>query len=177
MEYLFRGKTKEGEWVEGDLQHSINGIHITFLENMPPTYADPGGDIRRLYFEVLPETVGMFTGLKGFEGDIVEVCIYLVSPENVDNDQHYRGVITFEDGSFKLKIFQYLTFTEKKSKWIPLESKHLPFYEAELNEDGTFTTLYFDFMAISENLGEFNRDDVEIVGNIHDNSKLLKQDE
>ena len=71
-EYLFRGKrTDNGEWLYGDLLHHADAVKIR--EQEP--------EIRRAArsFEVLPETVGQFTGMndrngvKVFEGDIIRL--------------------------------------------------------------------------------------------------------
>ena len=82
---IFRGKTKEGEWVHGSLVVTTHG-----LEHKPSTHTKTwivwssfgnGGWFNvkgRSY--VLPETVGQWTGLldcegnKIFEGDIITDC-------------------------------------------------------------------------------------------------------
>lgn len=120
MEYLFRGKRIDnGEWVEGDLLNKCSGS---------PKISIHGEYNRGLFvvdsYEVIPETVGQFTGLtdkngkKIFEGDRI-----------FWNSQY--GVVKFgdyetSDGHKKLGFYIDWDFLCWLSESIVIATKHEP---------------------------------------------------
>lgn len=140
-EILFRAKRKDnGEWVEGDLVHSkttSRGV-ITEIYSL------------EFIYEVLPETVGQFTGLtdkngnKIFEGDIVSFIVF----DYNDNGKQHKGVVKWSDT--EQIATQFLIWHDNKNEY----------YGA----DGAFDLGWVHYQDC-----EF-----EVIGNIHDNPELLK---
>ena len=148
-EILFRGKrTDNGEWVYGDLiRHYENQRRFIAREQMAYTTRDCGIEriISENYNEVIPETVGQYTGLKDkngakiFEGDILK-----------GHKTHFDlfGVAT-------VKIGEYI---DSKLRDIDLgENK-------DITLCGVFITLNFGDLSISSEETQM----YEVIGNIHD---------
>ena len=132
-EILFRGKGNI-EWVYGDLRH-LNDGRVAIRKD---------GEIYP--YEVIPETVGQYTGLtdnngkKIFEGDIVK-CLDMI------NEIEFISVVEFgnPNGTYSWG-------------W---QLKHIK------GDKPNFDILLWVEM---EEIGAY----IEVIGNIHDNPELLK---
>ena len=143
-EILFRGKrTDSGEWIEG--YAAMSGGTFIICDN-GLTY---GGFI---VYEVIPETVGQFTGLTDkngvriFEGDILRGFEYPFC-SNINGEFNYFAEIVWFDDSSAFGIY---TFKNPKSNVRGI---------SEGNTD------YLEY---------FNADKWEVIGNIHDNPEFLE---
>ena len=122
-EILFRGKTKDGRWVYGQLW-----VNRTATRETAYIVLDDGN-----LEEVEPSTVGQYTGLtdkngvKIFEGDVVR---YLNSIESG------TGVVTFDTCAYQFN-------------WIDID-------------EANSLLMYFQCS-----------EEMEVIGNIHDNPELL----
>ena len=129
-EILFRGKqTDNGEWIEG----AYSPFHLNFGEREEKPHIiiiSDDEDIDGLWCEVIPETVGQYTGLTDkngvriFEGDIVDY----ISSDVIGNPK--TGTIIVED---------------------------MTDYD---------TMIYLN-----------HSDELQIIGNIHENPELLDREE
>ena len=141
-EILFIGKRVDnGEWVVGDLIHrQIWKRSLTIIR-----VSDDGFDHYEEY-EVIPETVGQFTGLtdkngnKIFEGDII-------SATALDTEEEQRAVVCFGN------------FIDENNG-----DEYIGFY---IEFDGIKTTAAQLAMKECKNR-------IEVIGNIYDNPELLE---
>lgn len=150
-EILFRGKRKDnGEWIYGShfsLHHNDHRTHIHHFiipNNTPIPKDKPIGEIQ---VEVIPETVGQYTGLqdktgkKIFEGDIVECVSWNIffsdSSGKTPEALQRKMKVVFYNGAFKMK--ETMPRGLSPSHW-------------DLIYDG----------------------DIKVIGNTHDNPELLE---
>ena len=136
--FLSRGKRKDnGEWVDGNLVYT----RTTTLGVVTEIYT------LEMRYEVIPKTVGQYTGLKDkngkkiFEGDIVKITDRNVCFETM-------AVIEFGNPNGLYNWGWQLK---------PLENKHFAIeilHWVDMEDSGAF---------------------IEVIGNIHDNPELLQR--
>lgn len=88
----FRGKNSEGKWIYGDLANTDNRLYIFNKDSFDSCDR----------YEVDPETVGQFTGLKDlnekkiYENDFVEFTTF----DYNSTEKQRKGIVGFEGGCF-----------------------------------------------------------------------------
>jgi uncharacterized phage protein (TIGR01671 family) len=150
-EILFRGKRSDGEWAFGSLlKVTFDGTtyNLIFADNFLFVF----GQAKAMeHAAVIPETVGQFTGLtdkngkKIFEGDLLNGFQYPFYRSESDEHNYFAEVIWF-DGNCAFGLYTHKHPTAKV--------KGISAGNADFIED-------------------FNSDDWEVIGNIHDNPELL----
>lgn len=140
----FRGKrVYNGEWTEG-YYVCVWGMHLIFTGQIAIDMEDEDAENRIVNHEVLPETVGQYTGLtdkngkKIFEGDIVMFS----RTRNLPNVIPVPEVIRYHKGDCAFQRFPF---------------------NISLTVGGGGKLLQPDMMC-----------ECEVIGNIYDNPELLK---
>ena len=162
-EILFRGKRVDnGEWVQGDLVQGVEkqqGLLFLWCKDKH----SPTGIFE---FNIIPETVGQYTGLtdkngtKIFEGDIVLTQEMYDKPysKNRKSKKHI-GVVEYRirsgSGFYNPETGEWDKYKEYEAEWI-----------VNVKDYGKF---------VHSSWGDFY--DCEVIGNIHDNPELLKERE
>ncbi len=153
-EILFRGKRKDnGEWVYGayfNLHHNDDRTHLHHFiipNNTPIPKDKPIGEIQ---VEVIPETVGQYTGLTDkngkriWEGDVI-----------TDFRGEYSYVVCF--GECELEVINF--YCRHHGAKNPHKAYGL---YAKPISGSKFGNGLFE-----------NNESLEVIGNIHDNPELL----
>lgn len=153
-EILFRAKRLDnGEWVYGDLLTPTDIMDVWEISE------NTGMGDR---YEIDPETVGQYTGLKDrngnkiFEGDIVKF-----------NKQ--IGKIVFEKGAFGVGMDENIDYENIEDN-VEIFSKGWNGYSGCYNDN--FISLWEIMWNFDDKAGEC----IEVSGNIYDNFELLGED-
>ena len=150
-EILFRGKRLDnGDWVEGAFLNDRDGAFYICPAVSDISYGD-SGNRRRIgcWYKVDPSTVGQYTGLNDKNGErIFEGDMIKPFDDEID-----KMIVEFHHGQFLLCLYG--------------ERGYMTEYGWE--EEGNYGCFE------SEPLSSYG-DDIEIIGNIHDNPEFMKGD-
>lgn len=154
-EILFRGKKTDGEWIKGiAFPHGINGKVTMFRQH--PADGSLIGD------EVIPNTVGQYTGLtdrngrKIFEGDIISLHQFLF-----DGSEYEKEILVSIEYMDDIMCFGLnLLEAEEIKKYMGYDT----------NSSDKVVVPFNDFCGLHE-------ESCEVIGNIHDNPRLLRERE
>lgn len=144
--YICRGKRKDnGEWVYGNLiKRRIWSSEFYVIR------VEDNGFGSYVEYEVIPETVGQCTGLKDKNGKLIfkdDVLKGFSYPFLSDEDHNYYAIVVwFEDSA----AFGIYTIKNPESKVRGISSGN------------------------TEYMSEWDSNNWEIIGNIHDNPELLE---
>ena len=152
-EILFRGKTADGKWIDGFLFQEVGDCVVRWCITRTPLCANDYSEIMGDYAEVIPETVGQYTGLtdkngtKIFEGDVLSVTVREFVRE--------CGVRKLTGKT--IKTVWYVEYAERRSQGNG-------FYV--FGKDRRFS------LGLTKSV--IYNASPEVIGNIHDNPELLK---
>ena len=161
--FRFRAKAVDGGWVYGDL------IHKRLDPNAVMIQEESG-----IGHDVLPETVGQYTGCIDkngryiYEGDIIRVYIIetrgeLFSPSFEHYIKEVVAVVKWEDASFVAE-----------SEDFAFGHMPLPFITWEYGRDETTA---FSICCNLDKYPELTQEDIdncEFIGNVYDNKNLIE---
>ena len=96
MEILFRGKTEDARWVFGDLFHDkdcFGNITHSWIYEYDKNHG------RQFQSEVIPETVGQYTGHNDRNGNRIFVGDFVLVKDGIRYGENYEcvGTILVED--------------------------------------------------------------------------------
>ena len=158
-EILFRGKQKEGRWVEG-IYFKHDTVKVCFSSDatkprhliIQDGFCDWGFEPPIHCVDVDPKTVGQFTGLTDkngkniFEGDLLNGFEYPYYRSESNEHNYFAEVVWFDENcAFGLVTHKYPT-----SKVRGISAGNADYVE------------------------DFNPEEWEVIGNIHDNPELLE---
>jgi len=161
-EIKFRGKRKDNmEWVNGSLTIEYDGTcHINVWNSVLLEPENGYWEMVHEAYEVISETVGQFTGLKDKNG------------KKIFEGDRLRGFQKEQDDREGKHGYEILDTVSWRDGGFTVFGKNMR--DGYTKESG----ILYQFMWC--NLGHFNHpncyyqiDDIEIIGNIHDNPELL----
>ena len=153
--YLYRAKRCDtGEWVEGDLVHSVYKINDVCVGK----YGSEVG-----MHQVDESTICQCTGLKDKNGK-------LIWENDIVDFLGHKGKVMYECGSFGIAYRDYIDWEEIEANICPITGCDNALYACENDNFISLWEIYWNF-----NDEDYSVNTVEVIGNIFDNPELLEK--
>ena len=152
--YLYRAKrTDNGEWVEGDLVHSVYKINDICVGK----YGSEVG-----MHQVDESTICQCTGLKDKNGK-------LIWENDVVNFLGHKGKVMYECGSFGIAYRDYIDWEEIEANICPITGCDNALCACENDNFISLWEIYWNFNDEDDSVNT-----VEVIGSAIDNPELLE---